>query len=123
MTAPQNGQGQNKADAAEEKNFGYSAPRANGGMLSDRRIYHKNAQEITSDLTIERSKLMYVAPVALKTWRLGMEEMTSQTCFKILVRAKTRSRKMKIKKALQVLQDEEALNWLMKMTSGCAQNL
>jgi ATP-dependent HslUV protease ATP-binding subunit HslU len=107
---------QNKAfDAAEEKILDILLPRANGGMLSDteestRQKMRKKLRE--GDLDDREIEIdVHVAPVGVEIMAPpGMEEMTSQLqgMFQNLGTGKTRSRKMKIKKALQVLQDEEA---------------
>ncbi len=107
---------QNKAlDAAEDKILDILLPRADGGMLSDteestRQKMRKKLREgdlDDKDIEIDVS----VAPVGVEIMAPpGMEEMTSQLqgMFQNLGSGKTKSRKMKIKKALQVLQDEEA---------------
>ncbi|MFA6053358.1 MAG: ATP-dependent protease ATPase subunit HslU [Methylobacter sp.] len=107
---------QNKAlDAAEDKILDILLPRADGGMLSDteestRQKMRKKLREgdlDDKDIEIDVS----VAPVGVEIMAPpGMEEMTSQLqgMFQNLGSGKTNSRKMKIKKALQVLQDEEA---------------
>ena len=107
---------QNKAfDAAEEKILDILLPRANGGMLSDteestRQKMRKKLRE--GDLDDREIEIdVHVAPVGVEIMAPpGMEEMTSQLqgMFQNLGSGKTKSRKMKIKKALQVLQDEEA---------------
>ncbi|MFA6162132.1 MAG: ATP-dependent protease ATPase subunit HslU [Methylobacter sp.] len=107
---------QNKAfDAAEEKILDILLPRANGGMLSDieestrQKMRKKLREGGLDDREIEID--VHVAPVGVEIMAPpGMEEMTSQLqgMFQNLGSGKTKSRKMKIKKALQVLQDEEA---------------
>ncbi len=107
---------QNKAfDAAEEKILDILLPKANGGMLSDteestRQKMRKKLRE--GDLDDREIEIdVHVAPVGVEIMAPpGMEEMTSQLqgMFQNLGSGKTKSRKMKIKKALQVLQDEEA---------------
>ncbi|MFZ2312233.1 MAG: ATP-dependent protease ATPase subunit HslU [Methylobacter sp.] len=107
---------QNKAfDAAEEKILDILLPRANGGMLSDteestRQKMRKKLRE--GDLDDREIEIdVHVAPVGVEIMAPpGMEEMTNQLqgMFQNLGSGKTKSRKMKIKKALQVLQDEEA---------------
>jgi ATP-dependent HslUV protease ATP-binding subunit HslU len=107
---------QNKAfDAAEDKILDILLPRADGGMLSDteestRQKMRKKLRE--GDLDDREIEIdVHVAPVGVEIMAPpGMEEMTSQLqgMFQNLGTGKTRSRKMKIKKALQVLQDEEA---------------
>ncbi|MFA6164698.1 MAG: ATP-dependent protease ATPase subunit HslU [Methylobacter sp.] len=110
------GKVQSKAfDAAEEKILDILLPKANGGMLSDteestRQKMRKKLRE--GDLDDREIEIdVHVAPVGVEIMAPpGMEEMTSQLqgMFQNLGSGKTKSRKMKIKKALQVLQDEEA---------------
>lgn len=107
---------QNKAfDAAEDKILDILLPRADGGMLSDteestRQKMRKKLRE--GDLDDKEIEIdVHVAPVGVEIMAPpGMEEMTNQLqgMFQNLGSGKTKSRKMKIKKALQVLQDEEA---------------
>jgi len=102
-------------DAAEERILDILLPRANGGMLSDteestRQKMRKKLRE--GDLNDKEIEIdVHLAPVGVEIMAPpGMEEMTSQLqgMFQNLGSGKTRSRKMKINKALKVLQDEEA---------------
>jgi len=107
---------ENKAfDAAEDRILDILLPRANGGMLSDteeatRQKMRKKLRE--GDLDDKEIEIdVHLAPVGVEIMAPpGMEEMTSQLqgMFQNLGSGKTRSRKMKINKALKVLQDEEA---------------
>ncbi|MDO9169872.1 MAG: ATP-dependent protease ATPase subunit HslU [Methylobacter sp.] len=107
---------ENKAfDAAEDRVLDILLPRANGGMLSDteeatRQKMRKKLRE--GDLDDKEIEIdVHLAPVGVEIMAPpGMEEMTSQLqgMFQNLGSGKTRSRKMKINKALKVLQDEEA---------------
>jgi ATP-dependent HslUV protease ATP-binding subunit HslU len=107
---------ENKAfDAAEERVLDILLPRANGGMLSDteestRQKMRKKLRE--GDLNDKEIEIdVHLAPVGVEIMAPpGMEEMTNQLqgMFQNLGSGKTRSRKMKISKALKVLQDEEA---------------
>ncbi len=107
---------ENKAfDAAEDRILDILLPRANGGMLSEteestRQKMRKKLRE--GDLDDKEIEIdVHLAPMGVEIMAPpGMEEMTSQLqgMFQNLGSGKTRSRKMKIKKALKVLQDEEA---------------
>jgi ATP-dependent HslUV protease ATP-binding subunit HslU len=107
---------ENKAfDAAEERVLDILLPRANGGMLSDteestRQKMRKKLRE--GDLNDKEIEIdVHLAPMGVEIMAPpGMEEMTNQLqgMFQNLGSGKTRSRKMKISKALKVLQDEEA---------------
>ncbi|MGZ4995385.1 MAG: ATP-dependent protease ATPase subunit HslU [Methylobacter sp.] len=107
---------ENKAfDAAEERILDILLPRANAGMLSDteestRQKMRKKLRE--GDLDDKEIEIdVHLAPMGVEIMAPpGMEEMTSQLqgMFQNLGSGKTRSRKMKINKALKVLQDEEA---------------
>ncbi|WP_340121501.1 ATP-dependent protease ATPase subunit HslU [Methylobacter svalbardensis] len=107
---------ENKAfDAAEDRILDILLPRANGGMLSDteettRQKMRKKLRE--GDLNDKEIEIdVHLAPMGVEIMAPpGMEEMTSQLqgMFQNLGSGKTRSRKMKINKALKVLQDEEA---------------
>jgi ATP-dependent HslUV protease ATP-binding subunit HslU len=107
---------ENKAyDAAEERILDILLPRANGGMLSEteestRQKMRKKLRE--GDLDDKEIEIdVHLAPMGVEIMAPpGMEEMTSQLqgMFQNLGSGKTRSRKMKIKKAFKVLQDEEA---------------
>ncbi|MFU8788682.1 MAG: ATP-dependent protease ATPase subunit HslU [Methylobacter sp.] len=102
-------------DAAEERILDILLPRANGGMLSDteeatrQKMRKKLREGALDDKDIEID--VHLAPMGVEIMAPpGMEEMTSQLqgMFQNLGSGKTRSRKMKIDKALKVLQDEEA---------------
>ncbi|MGZ5053211.1 MAG: ATP-dependent protease ATPase subunit HslU [Methylobacter sp.] len=102
-------------DAAEDRILDILLPRANGGMLSEteestRQKMRKKLRE--GDLNDKEIEIdVHLAPVGVEIMAPpGMEEMTSQLqgMFQNLGSGKTRSRKMKINKALKVLQDEEA---------------
>jgi ATP-dependent HslUV protease ATP-binding subunit HslU len=102
-------------DAAEERILDILLPRANGGMLSDteestRQKMRKKLRE--GDLNDKEIEIdVHLAPMGVEIMAPpGMEEMTNQLqgMFQNLGSGKTRSRKMKISKALKVLQDEEA---------------
>jgi len=107
---------QNRAyDAAEEKILDILLPRAGSGMLSDteestRQKMRKKLRE--GDLDDKEVEIdVHVAPVGVEIMAPpGMEEMTSQLqgMFQNLSTGKRKSRKMKISKALKVLQEEEA---------------
>ncbi|MGJ0492218.1 ATP-dependent protease ATPase subunit HslU [Methylobacter sp.] len=107
---------QNRAyDAAEEKVLDILLPRAGSGMLSDteestRQKMRKKLRE--GDLDDKEVEVdVHVAPVGVEIMAPpGMEEMTSQLqgMFQNLSTGKRKSRKMKIGKALKVLQEEEA---------------
>lgn len=107
---------QNRAfDAAEEKVLDILMPRADSGMLSDteestRQKMRKKLRE--GDLDDKEIEVdVHVAPVGVEIMAPpGMEEMTSQLqgMFQNLSTGKRKSRKMKISKALKVLQEEEA---------------
>ncbi|WP_027156831.1 ATP-dependent protease ATPase subunit HslU [Methylobacter luteus] len=107
---------QNRAyDAAEEKILDILLPRAGSGMLSDteestRQKMRKKLRE--GDLDDKEVEVdVHVAPVGVEIMAPpGMEEMTSQLqgMFQNLSTGKRKSRKMKIGKALKVLQEEEA---------------
>ncbi|MFI3184862.1 MAG: ATP-dependent protease ATPase subunit HslU [Methylococcaceae bacterium] len=102
-------------DAAEDRVLDILLPRANGGMLSDteeatrQKMRKKLREGKLDDKEIEID--VHLAPVGVEIMAPpGMEEMTNQLqgMFQNLGSGKTRSRKMKIDKALKVLQDEEA---------------
>jgi ATP-dependent HslUV protease ATP-binding subunit HslU len=107
---------ENKAfDAAEDRILDILLPRADGGMLSEteestRQKMRKKLRE--GDLDDKEIEIdVHLAPMGVEIMAPpGMEEMTSQLqgMFQNLGSGKTRSRKMKINKALKVLQDEEA---------------
>ncbi|CAG1020363.1 ATP-dependent protease ATPase subunit HslU [Methylococcales bacterium] len=103
------------ADAAEEKVLDILLPRAEGGMLSDteestRQKMRKKLREgglddkeIQIDVNAPSVGVEIMAPP-------GMEEMTSQLqgMFQNLGSGRTKTRKLKIKDALKLLQEEEA---------------
>ncbi|WP_442498719.1 ATP-dependent protease ATPase subunit HslU [Methylobacter sp. sgz302048] len=107
---------QNRAyDAAEEKILDILLPRAGSGMLSDteestRQKMRKKLRE--GDLDDKEIEIdVHVAPLGVEIMAPpGMEEMTNQLqgMFQNLSTGKKKSRKMKISKALKVLQEEEA---------------
>ena len=107
---------QNRAmDAAEEKILDVLLPRAEGGMLSDtetstRQKMRKKLRE--GDLDDKEIEIdVQVSPMGVEIMAPpGMEEMTSQlqNMFQSMGSGRTRTRKMSVKKALQVLQEEEA---------------
>ncbi len=103
------------ADAAEESVLDILLPSASGGMLSEtesstRQKMRKKLRECElDDKEIEID--VRVAPVGVEIMAPpGMEEMTSQLqgMFQNLSSSRKSSRKMKIKDALKVLQEEEA---------------
>ncbi|QPK61793.1 ATP-dependent protease ATPase subunit HslU [Methylomonas sp. LL1] len=103
------------ADAAEEKVLDILLPRAEGGMLSEteestRQKMRKKLREgglddkeIQIDVNAPSVGVEIMAPP-------GMEEMTSQLqgMFQNLGSGRTKTRKLKIKDALKLLQEEEA---------------
>ena len=102
-------------DAAEDRILDILLPRADGGMLSEtetatRQKMRKKLRE--GDLDDKEIEVeVHVTPVGVEIMAPpGMEEMTSQLqgMFQNIGSGKTRSRKMKISKALKVLQEEEA---------------
>ncbi|SJM94859.1 molecular chaperone and ATPase component of HslUV protease [Crenothrix polyspora] len=102
-------------DAAEDRVLDILLPRADGGMLSEtesttRQKMRKKLRE--GDLNDKEIDVeVHVSPVGVEIMAPpGMEEMTSQLqgMFQNMGSGKTRSRKMKISKALKVLQEEEA---------------
>ncbi|WAK01369.1 ATP-dependent protease ATPase subunit HslU [Methylobacter sp. YRD-M1] len=107
---------QNRAyDAAEDKILDILLPRAGSGMLSDteestRQKMRKKLRE--GDLDDKEIEIdVHVAPLGVEIMAPpGMEEMTNQLqgMFQNLNTGKKKSRKMKISKALKVLQEEEA---------------
>ena len=102
-------------EAAEDKILNILLPRAIGGMLSETeagtrqkmrdrlRDGQLDDKEIEIDIQVTPLGLEIMAPP-------GMEEMTNQLqgMFQNMTSERTRTRKMKIKKALKVLQEEEA---------------
>ena len=107
---------ENKAfDAAEDRILDILLPRADGGMLSEtedstrQKMRKKLREGQLDDKEIEID--VHLSPVGVEIMAPpGMEEMTSQLqgMCQNLGSGKTRARKMKIDKALKVLQDEEA---------------
>jgi ATP-dependent HslUV protease ATP-binding subunit HslU len=102
-------------EAAEEKVLDMLLPRAEGGMLSEteestRQKMRKKLRE--GDLDNKEIEIdVHVASMGVEIMAPpGMEEMTSQLqgMFQNLSSGKTKSRKMPIKKALKVIQEEEA---------------
>ena len=103
------------ADAAEDEVLDILLPSADGGMLSDseastrqkmrKRLREGNLddKEIEVDVSAPTVGVEIMAPP-------GMEEMTSQLqgMFQNLNTHKTKTRKLKIKDALKILQEEEA---------------
>ena len=103
------------ADAAEDKVLDILLPRAEGGMLSEteestRQKMRKRLRE--GDLDDKEIQVDVAAPqVGVEIMAPpGMEEMTSQLqgMFQNLSRERTKSRKLKVKDALKLLQEEEA---------------
>jgi len=103
------------ADAAEEKVLDILLPRADGGMLSEteastRQKMRKKLRE--GDLDDKEIQVDVAAPsVGVEIMAPpGMEEMTNQLqgMFQNLSSGRTKSRKLKIKDALKLLQEEEA---------------
>jgi len=107
---------QNRAfDAAEDRVLDILLPGAESGMLSNtqqstRQKMRKKLRE--GDLDEKEIEIdVHVAPMGVEIMAPpGMEEMTSQLqgMFQNIGSDRTRSRKMKIGKALKVLQEEEA---------------
>ncbi|MEQ1529080.1 MAG: ATP-dependent protease ATPase subunit HslU [Methylococcales bacterium] len=102
-------------DSAEDKILDILLPRAGSGMLSEteeatRQKMRKKLRE--GDLDDKEVEIdVHVMPVGVEIMAPpGMEEMTNQLqgMFQNMGSGKTKPRKMKIKKALKVLQDEEA---------------
>ncbi|WP_305909112.1 ATP-dependent protease ATPase subunit HslU [Methylomarinum sp. Ch1-1] len=103
------------ADAAEDRVLDILLPSADGGMrseteMSTRQKMRKKLRE--GDLDDKEVEIDVLAPsVGVEIMAPpGMEEMTSQLqgMFQNLNTGKTKTRKMKIKDALKVLQEEEA---------------
>ncbi len=103
------------ADAAEERILDILLPTAEGGTLSEteastRQKMRKKLRE--GDLDDKEIELDVAAPsVGVEIMAPpGMEEMTSQlqSMFQNINSGRTKSRKLKIKDALRVLQEEEA---------------
>ena len=102
-------------DAAEEKILDILLPSAEGGMLSEsesstRQKMRKKLRE--GDLDDKEIEVdVSVAPIGVEIMAPpGMEEMTSQLqgMFQNMGGTKTKTRKLKIKDAMNVLQEEEA---------------
>jgi ATP-dependent HslUV protease ATP-binding subunit HslU len=102
-------------DAAEEKILDILLPRADKGTLSEtgeatrQKMRKKLREGELDDKEIEVD--VQIAPMGVEIMAPpGMEEMTSQLqgLFQNMGSNRTRSRKMKIKKAFKVLQEEEA---------------
>jgi ATP-dependent HslUV protease ATP-binding subunit HslU len=102
-------------EAAEEKILDILLPRADAGMLSEsgestrQKMRKKLREGDLNDKDIEVD--VQVAPMGVEIMAPpGMEEMTSQLqgMFQNMGSGKTKPRKMKISKALKVLQEEEA---------------
>ncbi len=103
------------ADAAEDRVLDILLPSASGGMLSEteqstRQKMRKKLRE--GDLDDKEIEIDVQAPsVGVEIMAPpGMEEMTSQlqNMFQNMHTGKTKSRKMKVRDALKVLQEEEA---------------
>jgi ATP-dependent HslUV protease ATP-binding subunit HslU len=102
-------------DAAEDRILDILLPEADGGTLSDtrestRQKMRKKLRE--GDLDNKEIEIdVQMAPMGVEIMAPpGMEEMTNQLqgLFQNMGSGRTRSRKMKIKKAFKVLQEEEA---------------
>ncbi|EIC30250.1 MULTISPECIES: ATP-dependent protease ATPase subunit HslU [Methylomicrobium] len=102
-------------DAAEDRILDILLPEADAGMLSDtrestRQKMRKKLRE--GDLDDKEIEIdVQMAPMGVEIMAPpGMEEMTNQLqgLFQNMGTGRTRSRKMKIKKAFKVLQEEEA---------------
>ncbi|MGJ0515090.1 MAG: ATP-dependent protease ATPase subunit HslU [Methylomicrobium sp.] len=102
-------------DAAEDRILDLLLPEADAGMLSDtrestRQKMRKKLRE--GDLDEKEIEIdVQMAPMGVEIMAPpGMEEMTNQLqgLFQNMGSGRTRSRKMKIKKAFKVLQEEEA---------------
>jgi ATP-dependent HslUV protease ATP-binding subunit HslU len=102
-------------DAAEDRILDILLPEADAGMLSDtrestRQKMRKKLRE--GDLDDKEIEIdVQMAPMGVEIMAPpGMEEMTNQLqgLFQNMGAGRTRSRKMKIKKAFKVLQEEEA---------------
>jgi ATP-dependent HslUV protease ATP-binding subunit HslU len=102
------------ADAAEDTILDILLPSADGGMLSEsesntRQKMRKKLRE--GELNDRQIEIDVSSPIGVEIMAPpGMEEMTSQlqSMFQSMGRERTKSRKMKIKDALKVLQEEEA---------------
>ncbi len=102
------------ADAAEEAILDILLPAADAGMLSDseaatRQKMRKKLRE--GDMDEKQVEIDVSSPIGVEIMAPpGMEEMTQQLqgMFQNMHAGRTKSRKMKIKDALKVLQEEEA---------------
>jgi ATP-dependent HslUV protease ATP-binding subunit HslU len=102
-------------DAAEDRILDILLPEADGGMMSDtaqstrQKMRKKLREGDLDDKEVEVDVNMMPMGVEIMA-PPGMEEMTSQLqgMFQNMGSARTKPRKMKIKKALKVLQEEEA---------------
>jgi ATP-dependent HslUV protease ATP-binding subunit HslU len=102
------------ADAAEEAILDILLPAADGGMLSDsesttRQKMRKKLRE--GDMDEKQIEIDVSSPIGVEIMAPpGMEEMTQQLqgMFQNMHSGRTKARKMKIKDALKVLQEEEA---------------
>jgi ATP-dependent HslUV protease ATP-binding subunit HslU len=102
-------------DAAEDRVLDILLPEADGGMMSDtaqstrQKMRKKLREGDLDDKEIEIDVNMMPMGVEIMA-PPGMEEMTSQLqgMFQNMGSGRTKPRKMKIKKALKVLQEEEA---------------
>jgi ATP-dependent HslUV protease ATP-binding subunit HslU len=102
------------ADAAEEAVLDILLPSADGGMLSDsetatRQKMRKKLRE--GEMDDKQIEIDVSSPIGVEIMAPpGMEEMTQQLqgMFQNMHSGRTKSRKMKVKDALKVLQEEEA---------------
>ncbi len=102
------------ADAAEEAVLDILLPSASSGMLSEsesatRQKMRKKLRE--GELDDKQIEIDVSSPIGVEIMAPpGMEEMTQQLqgMFQNMGRERTKSRKMKVKDALKVLQEEEA---------------
>ncbi len=102
------------ADAAEEAVLDILLPSADGGMLSDtesatRQKMRKKLRE--GEMDDKQIEIDVSSPIGVEIMAPpGMEEMTQQLqgMFQNMGRERTKARKMKVKDALKVLQEEEA---------------
>ncbi len=102
-------------DAAEERVLDILLPTADGGMLSETQAAtREKMRKKLRDGSMDDKEIdleVHVAPMGVEIMAPpGMEEMTSQLqgMFQNMSSERTRTRKMKIAKALKVLQEEEA---------------
>jgi ATP-dependent HslUV protease ATP-binding subunit HslU len=102
------------ADAAEEAVLDILLPSADGGMLSEtesatRQKMRKKLRE--GEMDDKQIEIDVSSPIGVEIMAPpGMEEMTQQLqgMFQNMGRERTKARKMKVKDALKVLQEEEA---------------